>query len=644
MDDKKEKRLLEAMQLVDEAYIEEASPVKPEKSKKEKPARKSGRSIWIRYGVIAACICCVILGAVWLFVPLKTKKTDVSKYSEGEYYEIIEKLAEYYAVEPRYDNRWEQFTEGVGNLFFGDLQEGTMDASPGDGGNMSGMPGDGAGESYQEITDNQVDGIIEGDLMKRSDKYIYYLYDKTLMVYSIAGEKSELIAEYEIDTKGMGKAYVGTWEIFLSQDCDTITVIAPYYDGKTSAQVAVISLNVENPRSITEEERVVVSGSYLSSRLVDGEILLMTGYRIFDVDYDKEETFLPQIDYGDGAQSIAAEDIICPEELSDVYYTVVMKVEEKTLKACGSKAFLSYSEDVYVSEDAVYAMRNFTMYQDKEQRYSGCAMTEIASITYDGATLENGGMILLEGRIKDRYSMDEYNGILRVVTTTERWNGKKYDCLGKKWVDCASTGTNASLFCVDTETWEVVAAVEDFAPEGETVESVRFDGESGYVCTAEVISFTDPVFFFNLSDLNNITYKDTGTIEGYSTSLVDMGDGYLLGIGVGDSSDTVKMEVYIESETGVDPLCSYEVENASYSTNYKSYYIDRENRLIGLGVQRYNEEKGCYVMLLFDGYELQELLCMPLAGQPENQRAVCIDGYAYMFGHREFVVQQVFGE
>lgn len=639
MDDKKEKKLLEAMQLVDEAYIEEASPVKPAKGEK-KVTRKSDKPIWVRYGVIAACVCCVILGAVWLLAPLKTKKADVSKYTEGEYYEIIEKLAEYYAVEPRYENRWEMFTEGVSNLLSMGVKEEGVDYAPGD--NMNGM--DGTGESYQEITDNQVDGIVEGDLIKRSDKYIYYLYDRSLMVYTIAGEESRLLAEYEIDSTGMNKAYVGTWEIFLSEDCDTITVIAPYYDRETSAQVAVISLNVEDPKNISEEGRVVVSGSYLSSRVVDGEILLMTGYRIEDVDYDKEETFLPQIDYGNGAQSIAAEDIIYPEELSNVYYTVVMKVEEKTLKACGSKAFLSYSEDVYVSENAVYAMRNFTMYEDKSRNSAGCAMAEIATITYDGTTLESGGTILLEGRVKDRYSLDEYNGILRVVTTTERWNGRKYDCQGKKWTYSSGGGSNASLFCVDIETWEIVAAVEDFAPEGETVESVRFDGDYGYVCTAEVITFTDPVYFFDLGDLNNITYKDTGTIEGYSTSLVNLGDGYLLGIGVGNSMDTVKIEVYVETETGVDPLCSYEVKDAYYSTNYKSYYIDRENRMVGLGVQKYNEEKGRYVMLLFDGYELQELLYTPLAGEVEHQRAVCIDGYVYMFGHWEFVVQQVFGE
>ena len=105
----------------------------------------------------------------------------------------------------------------------------------------------------------------------------------------------------------------------------------------------------------------------------------------------------------------------------------------------------------------------------------------------------------------------------------------------------------------------MVAKVERFAPKGETVRSVRFDGDYAYVCTA--IQLTDPVFFFDLSDLSNITYKDTGTISGFSTSLVDLGDGFLMGIGVGSLSTTLKVEIYVEGEQGVESYCSYELEN-----------------------------------------------------------------------------------
>ena len=115
--------------------------------------------------------------------------------------------------------------------------------------------------------------------------------------------------------------------------------------------------------------------------------------------------------------------------------------------------------------------------------------------------------------------MDEKDGILRVVTTVEY--GSYSDAYGHGWFVPAYT--SASLYCVSLEDFETVASVEKFAPEGEQVQSVRFDGDYAYVCTS--VNFSDPVFFFDLSDLSNITYTDTGEIEGFSSSLVDFENG-----------------------------------------------------------------------------------------------------------------------
>ena len=182
----------------------------------------------------------------------------------------------------------------------------------------------------------------------------------------------------------------------------------------------------------------------------------------------------------------------------------------------------------------------------------------------------------------------------------------------------------------------------DFAPVGEVIKSVRFDKELAYVCTLLELSeqvLLDPVFFFDLSDLNNITSKDTGTIEGFSTSLINFGDGYLLGIGRGGSSN-FKVEVYEETEDGVRSVCSFEPGASGYSTEYKSYYVDRENKLVGIGiVDRWLNE---YLLLHFDGYEIVKLAEVSLDGDTANMRGVYIDGYMYMFGKGEFKVKKVF--
>jgi uncharacterized secreted protein with C-terminal beta-propeller domain len=166
-----------------------------------------------------------------------------------------------------------------------------------------------------------------------------------------------------------------------------------------------------------------------------------------------------------------------------------------------------------------------------------------------------------------------------------------------------------------------------------------------YVCTS--IQLSDPVFFFDLSNVNNITYTETGTIEGFSTSLINFGDGFLIGIGVGKTSSTLKIEVYTEDGEAVIPLCSYELENTYYSTEYKSYYVDRENQLVGLGVRSYSGEKfndkGCtgYILLSFDGFSLNELLAVALDGEPRDMRGVYIDDCFYILSEDDLIVKKI---
>jgi len=174
----------------------------------------------------------------------------------------------------------------------------------------------------------------------------------------------------------------------------------------------------------------------------------------------------------------------------------------------------------------------------------------------------------------------------------------------------------------------VVAKVENFAPDNEQAESVRFDGDTAYVCTAEVITMTDPVYFFDLSDLNNITWKDTGTIDGYSSSLVNFGNGFLLGIGYGAGRE-LKIEVYEEVGNKVESVCAYQL-NASFNEEYKAYYIDREKGLIGIGVNLWDSWQTAYLLLHFDGYQIHELERVETERSYDLLRGVVVDGYLYV--------------
>lgn len=628
----KKKEWMQAMNLADEQYVEEADPSKPIVFQKKNRHR---------LGILVACLCgFFIISSLILFVPFNTAPPDVSQYKDSEYYPLIQKLNLLTFDKPKYKNNFEKFVAGFSEMFFN-----FKDKS-----NLATGENSYNEEKYQEITDNQVDGIIEGDRIKRSDRYIYYLDNNMLKVFSIAQESTELVASFDL----LDDAYILDFnrsEFYLSSDCKTITVIASgyRYRDEKRACVVIISLDVSDPSNIQKKDTVSITGSYLSSRMTSDSLLLLTQFNIEKntLDFSKEETFLPQIDQGNGMKCISADGIISPETLTDSRYTVVLKLDENTLEVEGAAAYLSYSQEVYVSAENVFAIHSYAEKTTKNNTTTSKAMTEISCLSYAGDTFENRGSFTLEGHIKNQYSLDEYKGILRVVTTTSitTVSEQRHNGLVSAEISVPRNQT-ANLYCVDLKDLQIVSEVLAFAPQGERVQSVRFDGNSAYVCTS--IELTDPVFFFDLSDISHITYKDTGTIDGFSSSLVNFGNGYLLGIGRGDRWDTFKVEIYEESADGVRSVCKYELERATYSDDYKSYYIDRQNQMIGIGIdydsysENNNQLTQRYLLLMFDGYELHELVNVPLDGGAQFKRAVYIDGYLYLFGWNDFTVEKVF--
>ena len=591
-----------------------------------------------RNGFLAAGLCVCLLAAV-LFVPYDASGPDVSAYQDSLYYSTIQKLSEYFYEEPAYRNNYEALAGMLKNAML-NMQGALSGGVGGDEytGSIDFMPEDGE-PSYREITDNQVDGVIEGGRIKRSDQYLYYLYGSELRIYTIGGEASAQVGAYDLaGTDADSYYYWYDAEMYLSQDCKTITVIMPMLlaqDGVKQAMILVQNLDVSDPGSIVPAEPIYITGEYLSSRMVGGKLMVVSQYWI-DSDWVAEDahTFVPSAGTLDDMQCIDADSILVPDSLTSSRYTVVTMFDGETLALEDSAALLCYSTELYVSAQHIYATRTYSESAEEDGTVISRSMTEIACLDYSGDTLEYIGAFSLEGTVNNQYSMDEQDGVLRVVTQTMEQTASVSGSGSVMTQDIAAIVTNANLTCVRVGDWTVLAQVVAFAPEGETVESVRFDGDYAYVCTAQVVYLTDPVYFFDLSDLDNITWKDTGTIDGFSSSLVDFGNGDLLGIGYSDSWG-LKVEVYRETEEGVGSIAAFELET-SFCTEYKSYLIDREDQIVGIPTW------DGYLLLQFDGYALHKLALVPMAGDAEQMRGVVIDGYLYVLGS-EFQVVSLAG-
>ena len=129
----------------------------------------------------------------------------------------------------------------------------------------------------------------------------------------------------------------------------------------------------------------------------------------------------------------------------------------------------------------------------------------------------------VEGYINNNYSLDEFNGYLRVAATT---TNDDYE------------DTN-SLYVLDSDL-DIVGSVTGFA-ETESIKAVRYVGDTAYVITCEQ---TDPLFVIDLSDPTAPEILGEVKISGFSTMLVPIDGDTVLGLGVSTSdADYTDMEV-----------------------------------------------------------------------------------------------------
>ncbi|MBO7195829.1 MAG: beta-propeller domain-containing protein [Clostridia bacterium] len=634
-------RLIFAIGDIDEKYIKEAE------------SRMNVFSI-IK---VAAVLLVVTALSLFLFIPFAPVTSDLTAYESSSYYPLIEGIEDYRLtfMQPRYKNNYESITKTLGGLL-GSLTKGDIDMAPGMDNMAGGADMEMGNGSYVEATDNQVDGVIESDIFKMTDKYIFRLghkvrdnnspYQSVLRVYSIEKENSTLITEYILpEFTDQQRVSDRDINMYLSLDAKTVTVISNYRNSNGEVSVGLTSLDVSDVNSISLKGQTSIDGTLNTSRYVDGKLLLVTNYSFSrnNVDYNSPDTFVPTVDNGNGAECIEFENIIYPEQVTGTGYTVVALLDAENLDVLSANALLNFTFDVYVSENNIYISREYVSKIEEGNNVSSSNMSDVAVLGYSGGTLEEKGVITVRGHAEDQFSFDERDGYLRVVTSTrdtkESVNGNS--------VSMSPTSENVSLYIFNLADNSLAYKVEDFAIEGEEATAVRFDSNMLYVCTAEVVTFTDPVYFIDLSDYENIGSVDTGVIEGFSESLISYGEGLLLGIGQEDWSNS-KVEIYMQEGEKVTSVHKFKF-NGSYALDYKAFLVNRDENLFGFGVDyfyEYDEQTGesrsypCYILMSFDESEMV-ITRYKLKIDANTVRAAYIDGYLYITTPTELVVENV---
>ncbi len=636
--------------------IAESDPTAPIKGKKSR-----------KFAIIAACISMLLLSVtLWLFVPYSVELPEsLGLIKDNEFYDIYLKTFEFYNERKMKSLPKNNFEKYIGLEIYKYYYELHRNERPTDEFMESDSLVASAGKedrsgTYVEVTDNQVSGIIEPDLFKRTETHLFYLSSDTKCLYSytIDGDKSVLCGALDSFGTTMGVNDYKPVEMYLSEDGDKLYVIAY----RSSMGSVIVEIDVSDPSNMYQRGGIKIDGKYVSSRINDGKLLVAYTHKM-DVDLYKDfsliNDFLPEAvtvtpPFRVGSEvPFERDEIIVPDKMNNIQYLIFLQIDLQTLTVEDKLALLSFSTDVLtVFEDKILAGYQYsesentvidtyptTVYREK---------TEIAVISYGEGGFELVDRFTLDGYLNDRYAVDLDGDVIRAVTTSENEvrNNITYE---RKREDIA-----CNLWCYDVSKNKMIASVKNFAPEGEDVKSVRFDGDTAYICTAKVeidengnAIYFDPVYFFDLSDYKNITSIDTGTIKGYSSSLKVFGDGLLLGIGYGDDYGfddvTLKVEIYAENGEKVESVCAYERVNVRFATSYHSYFLDSENGYIGIAfTERVGnwEWRTGYILLQFDGENLEIAAeeYFERSGAVNYSRSIVIDGYLYIMYTDEFRV------
>lgn len=372
-------------------------------------------------------------------------------------------------------------------------------------------------------------------------------------------------------------------------------------------------------------------GSYTDSRKVGSFLYLFTTHYPEIQDTYEDSAIVPRI----GGRLAAASDFYIPERLSDRSYLVISSMNTAApSQVCDSKVLVSGASLFYVSTENIYIAGT---------AYSSDTRTSITKFHFADGQITGIAAGAVRGYLNDSFSMNEYRGKLRVVTTY-------YGNASKPLRDSISRVTGLDLSLSDDweernglyildESLQQIGSVDDLA-KGETVRSARFLGDTGYFVTFRQ---TDPLFSVDLSDPENPQILGELKISGFSSYLHFYGEDQMLGIGYEADESTgitngLKLSMFdLSDASDVSESSRFVIPGITWCpaiNHYKAILVEPDKNIIGFYcddrylVFSYDRENGFTQELVYDFYADQ------LTGQAEfnTMRGLFIGDTLYLAG------------
>lgn len=475
-------------------------------------------------------------------------------------------------------------------------------------------------------TNTQEAGVDEADIVKvDAAGRLYILDDNRLLI--LPAFPPEGLAERPLAALALAAdgAFFHAYDFFLDEDAQRAVVLGSSYDSAIQA-VAVI-VDVSDPTAPRELRRLVVDGSPLASRRVDGRVHRVSRFDVpapawfYDADdplmalrdeyYEAQDRgdedaaaaikariraeignrvvaagtdpYLPRLRIVEGGSLTSDTPLACdaisrPEVTTALGLAVVDSFDTDGGNSA-TGAIVNNAYIVYAARDNLYlAQSSWGWFFDPAQ-LEETAIYRLA-LSADGVAAYRA-LGKVDGSIDNSYQLSEFDGYLRIASTQTRQTD-----------DGAFTPYNhvTVLDATASEVMNQVGALRDLAPT-ERIRGARFTGTRGFVVTFRQ---TDPLFAIDLSDPAAPKVASQLRIPGFSSYLMPLGDDYVLTIGrdgtdeqltggvavqLFDVSDlSAVRQIDVEAPAAGDGSYSYSV--AEYDPHAFSYFSDTEDAAV----------------------------------------------------------------
>lgn len=466
-------------------------------------------------------------------------------------------------------------------------------------------------EDYSS-TNVQTEGMDEGDIVKNDGRYIYKINTQGVIIVEAEAGNLEIKSSIKINNYVPQELYVndnlliiigGVYEQVSYKGATTS--IMPMMDYISFMNYSRTDIRIYDITDISEpvlKRQVTVDGSYYTSRLLESEnkLYYMVNYNFY---YGNEDMYIPKImdtAKTDGNRvNIPQESIFIYDDICNYTFLILGEISlDNPDEDSNLAAYLGLGGAIYVSSDNIYVSTydNMSIYERNllgwtKSNSNYIQRTRIVKIGLDTLRQKASGRV--NGTIKDRYSMDEYQGNLRIATTV--YGEESYNNL---YV------LNPSL--------AVIGKVENLAPD-EVIYSVKFNKDKGIMVTFALI---DPYFNIDLSDPYNpvVTgeHKEPGV--SYYLHIIEDTD-YTIGIGkmsevvstpYGDNVRWTGLKVSLYNNAGGQAVLVTDIiidgsVHAELFYNPKALLVDESRNMIAFSYENWQYNNNYYYNAMTQG-------------------------------------------